>query len=1252
MKKTLLALVSVIAAGFTAVQAETPTLNLTPKPKSVKVEAEGSFTLPQALTIGTAGLDEDWTAEATRFGAALSHATGITATTGTDNAQLTIVKDENLAAEGYTLTVGENGIEVKASTPAGLYFGLQTIKKILPANVMAGVKKEGTYSLPYLTIEDEPRYDYRGFMLDCARHFYTVEEVKRMIEVMSYYKLNYFHWHLTDDQGWRLEMPNYPRLQTIAATAPNSIFTDMYSKTQYWINKPYGPYFYTQEQMRDVVAYAKERHIEVIPEVEMPDHLCAAMAAYPEFSCWPDGDHRVWDTGGISSDVLNVANPAAVQFAKDIIDTLIDIFPADFIHIGGDECPATGWEQNEECKAAYKANGYKNIREHQSRFCKEMADYARTKGRSVAFWNEAVTYDGMNLDEIKSTEATIYCWTGPDDAAEKSQKLGLRCIYTPWGPYYINRKQAPNDPPGAGYGNDDVKATYERQPFQSLANKDNDLCFGVQGTFWCEHVSDREYMEWLALPRLIAIAEIGWTPQNKRNFDDFIARVSADRDLLDYNGYKYTEHHMLPREGGDEPVEPGNVMPDPEKWYRLITKASDARKGLCVELDLSQADIQLWGRAQAENNDNQWWKFVEDPANKGHYAMVCKHSPEGSVNTTPTGEGNNAMWTYSVSEKHYDFILDNSHYGAETDGTYHYALHSTKAADDMYMNQALSGKNFRINMHNNPEDGNSGLFVFYPEGGPTTPVDPAEPVLTAGGTYVIENLTFEGYSMADNADTQLGAANAPWQNNVWNVAIATTNPDGSQTITLENAVTGRYVAAAGSHVNRLGKPVSMGDATADITVSRNADGTSAAINVSGNGLWPLPADATSAPLTVRAGRSNEDGTDVYAPQGNAWKFTPVAVKTFDCTDKEGNSLGSFTGGVADGTELSAAAPQLKNMTLESATEGTDGHVACVYTRSAYTVRYEGATADGIIVMTAEENVAPGTTYTLKAPEVPYLHFERFGTDATTITVNSDCTVPVIYSTEGVIGVDRPTRQVTEVEAGKYYLIRDAHADRNAWRGELLDGTVKGVKTANNLSPFYIWQLEAGTNGKFNVKNYASGKYIQALVRSQAAKTGTKPYGFTFAYDTDHWTITGGNGLSWDGNDDMSLVGWTSPGHPIEIYEFVGKPYFTVTVVSVDSEGKQLASVERYVAPGADFVVGAPFRKGYTITAIDGTEGLDKVEGNKTVTITYTSDKQSSISEINAAGNASSAIYDLRGNRLSRISAPGIYIVNGVKVLVK
>ena len=312
-------------------------VNLTPRPRSMTA-LPGEVVLPQDFVVGySSALSAEMVAEVQRFVLDFNAATGYNAVAQADaEAPLFDVAlyGGTMNEGAYNLMVNEGKVTIRAKSVLGFYYAFQSVKKILPANVMAGKQDAAVtkYALPCVTIQDEPRFTYRGFMLDVARHFFTVEEVKRMLDVMSYYKMNRFHWHLTDDQGWRVEIKQYPKLTTIGATASNCYVTDL-EYGPYWTNQVYGPYFYTQEQIKDVVAYAKERHIEVIPEVDMPGHFVAAMASYPEYCCHPESAPSVWINGGISSDVLNVANPAAVQFAKNILAELIPLFPYDYFHI-------------------------------------------------------------------------------------------------------------------------------------------------------------------------------------------------------------------------------------------------------------------------------------------------------------------------------------------------------------------------------------------------------------------------------------------------------------------------------------------------------------------------------------------------------------------------------------------------------------------------------------------------------------------------------------------------------------------------------------------------------------------------------------------------------------------------------------------------------------------------------------------------------------------------------------------------------
>lgn len=547
MKSTLLSTLLACALFSTSQAQAQQFVNLTPVPMQMHVN-KGVYRLPAQFTIGGAQLPDSIKAEAHKFVTDFNKsATGATASYSkkAEGAALELVHNQplykTLGQEGYKLSVTANGIRLESATTSGFFYGLTSLKKMLPACIAAGVKDEKvvTYELPLVQITDKPRFPYRGFMLDVARHFFSVQEVKKMLDVMAIYKLNKFHFHLTEDQGWRWEVKKYPKLTKVGAVASNTYVTSM-EHGAYWTNQQYGPYFYTREDLKEIVAYAAAKHIEVIPEIDMPGHFSAAMAAYPEFSCNPDGVHRVETWGGVFTDVLNVANPKAVRFVKDILDELMSIFPSKNVHIGGDECPTTAWENNAECQAMYKKLNLTSYRQLQTHFIAEITDYLKSKGRKISVWNETVTEKGADLQLMKKTGATVYCWVPARKGAEIANSLGLPSIYTVYGPYYINRAPRKdgwmNTLPGNG--SDHLKATYEEQP------TDFSHSIGVQGTFWTEHVATPDVMEFLALPRLIAVGEAGWSPQSKKNFNSFVQRMRADSTMLNYGGYSYDRAYL------------------------------------------------------------------------------------------------------------------------------------------------------------------------------------------------------------------------------------------------------------------------------------------------------------------------------------------------------------------------------------------------------------------------------------------------------------------------------------------------------------------------------------------------------------------------------------------------------------------------------------------------------------------------------------------------------------------------------------
>lgn len=520
---------------------------LTPQPAHLTVK-DGRFEFGNQLKAKVAPYQGDSIRMVFEsFKKELQEATGIKVSSTQKEAKARIILDLNpqLPAEAYKLNVSKKQVRIEASRPAGFYYALQTLKQLMPRNVMAGVatSDHSQWSLPSVKIEDAPRFEWRGFMLDEGRHFFGKDEIKRVIDMMAIYKMNRFHWHLTEDQGWRIEIKKYPKLTETGAWRNSKVLA-------YGDVKPDGERyggFYTQKDIKEIVAYAKKKFIEIIPEIDIPGHSQAAVAAYPEFlACDPENKHEVWLQQGISTDVINVANPKAMQFAKEVIDELTELFPFNYIHLGGDECPTNKWQKNDECKKLLSEIGSSNFRDLQIYFYKQLKDYIATKPadqqRQLIFWNEVL----HGNTSILGNDITIMAWIGANAAAKQAAKQGMNTILSPQIPYYINRKQSklPTEPMSQGHGTETVEAVYNYQPLKDVDAALQPYYKGVQANFWTEWVTEPSVLEYLMLPRLAAVAEAGWTPQEKRNYENFKERIRKDAELYDLKGWNYGKHIM------------------------------------------------------------------------------------------------------------------------------------------------------------------------------------------------------------------------------------------------------------------------------------------------------------------------------------------------------------------------------------------------------------------------------------------------------------------------------------------------------------------------------------------------------------------------------------------------------------------------------------------------------------------------------------------------------------------------------------
>ena len=459
------------------------------------------------------------------------------------DAHIVLSLDENMGAEAYKLSVEPKRIDITAATAAGFFYAFQTLKQLMPRNVMAGVPDENVkeWSVPAVFIEDEPRFGWRGFMLDEGRHFYGKEEIKKILDVMAAYKMNRFHWHLTEDQGWRIEIKKYPKLTEVGAWRDSKVLGWGDVKPD---GQRYGGY-YTRKDVKEIVEYAKKRFIEIVPEVDIPGHSQAAVASYPEFlSCDPENKHEVWLWQGVSGDVINVANPKAVQFAKDVVDELIELFPFGYIHLGGDECPTGKWERNAECQALLKEIGSTNYRDLQIHFYRQIKEHIAQKPadkqRKLIFWNEVLHGNTEPLGD----DITIMAWIGADRAAVDAARRGMNTILSPQIPYYINRRQSKleTEPLSQGHGDETVERVYSYKPMNDVPAELHPKYMGVQANFWTEWVEEPEVVQYLMLPRLAAVAEAGWTPAEKRDYNDFLQRLQGEAKYYQLKGVDYGKH--------------------------------------------------------------------------------------------------------------------------------------------------------------------------------------------------------------------------------------------------------------------------------------------------------------------------------------------------------------------------------------------------------------------------------------------------------------------------------------------------------------------------------------------------------------------------------------------------------------------------------------------------------------------------------------------------------------------------------------
>ncbi|NUQ22604.1 MAG: beta-N-acetylhexosaminidase [Saprospiraceae bacterium] len=508
-------------------------VSLTPKPGSFVIKKETTI----ALTVKTqrfeqvAGYLSEMIKPATGFELVIDNKDPGTNT-------IAISLDESKTnPEGYKLVITPERIDIKASEAAGAFYAVQTLRQLLPEAIERTTVATGIeWSAPCVEIEDYPRFGYRGMHLDVCRHFFPVEFVKRYIDLLAMHKMNRFHWHLTEDQGWRIEIKKYPKLQEVAAWRKETIIGHNSEEPQRFDGQRYGGY-YTQDEVKQVIRYAQSRFIEIVPEIEMPGHAQAALAAYPELACKPS-PYEVATKWGVFEDVF-CPTPQTFEFLENVLTEVIALFPGKYIHIGGDECPKKSWEESAFCQDLMKKEGLKDEHELQSYFIRRMEKFINSKGKKIIGWDEI-------LEGGLAPDATVMSWRGTEGgiAAAKQRHDVIMTPTTYCYLDYYQSKDQKNEPLGIG-GYLPLDSVYSFNPTPAVLNAEEAKhILGAQGNVWTEYIKTPEHLEYMAYPRAIAIAEMTWTPQEMRQFPDFQNRLTCHAARLDELKVNYAKHYI------------------------------------------------------------------------------------------------------------------------------------------------------------------------------------------------------------------------------------------------------------------------------------------------------------------------------------------------------------------------------------------------------------------------------------------------------------------------------------------------------------------------------------------------------------------------------------------------------------------------------------------------------------------------------------------------------------------------------------
>ncbi len=529
---------------------EIKNITVVPYPNEVEL-TEGTFNAKGADFHYSADFDQAAKDIIGKFAEQLSLVTGSRSTVeeGDAGKGFVFILDTTVPEEAYNLTISRKAAIVKASSLRGVNYAVQTIKQMLPVEIFGKEEAaDADWALQCATINDAPRFGYRGMHMDVSRHFFDMDMVKKYLDIMEVHKLNTLHWHLTDDQGWRVEIKKYPKLTEVGSIRKETLIGHSRTSKEY-DGIPYGEgCWFSQEQVKEIIAYAAAKGINIIPEIDLPGHMRAALAAYPEYGC-TGGPYDVWTRWGIADEVLCAGNESTMLFLEDVLTEIADLFPSEYVHIGGDECPKVCWEKCPECQKKIRELGLKDDKEYkaehylQSYVMDRMTKHLESKGKKIIGWDEI-------LEGKVSDNAIVMSWRGTKGGL-KAAKMGHDAIMTPNSFFYLDYYQSEdkeNEPLAIG-GHLPVEKCYSYEPYaEGMTDEEKAHILGVQANLWTEYIATNEHLEYMLLPRMTALSEVQWCQPENKSWERFQDSADEFCGIYDMMGYNYCKHILAGKE--------------------------------------------------------------------------------------------------------------------------------------------------------------------------------------------------------------------------------------------------------------------------------------------------------------------------------------------------------------------------------------------------------------------------------------------------------------------------------------------------------------------------------------------------------------------------------------------------------------------------------------------------------------------------------------------------------------------------------